>query len=387
MPLVAELEKELKRGQAQFEVYGELRINEDSWGEVRQSTSSTYKYRRAALSVDVGEGRSAYVELMGGYDPARPILRRLSKTQGEGLMDIPWANRTNENIVANVSPQSLFTVGKLDENGNIARKVFISELDAIEEMEKTFKNGDSVHVWGEVEYHRYNGQIQRRLSIHGISQIVPNSSSDGKHSSILRQSFLVTKNSISPDYEEELEEKGKTTVTVHVPQYVGKEDGVEIRKVLPFPQTLVYKANDETEVKRAKGAIEKLLLVEDEDVVREVVLLVDMYDGFATSKGEIEVTPELKDLIDLGIVTKDELEKTQTVTGKRVSENIILRPYIYFDKRTGKTNILLKDRYDISVLNTSVKEEEPEEASIADMFGDSEIDTPDDSELDELDLF
>ena len=46
---MAELEKELKRGQARFEVFGELRVNEDSWGEVRQSTSSTYKYRRVLL--------------------------------------------------------------------------------------------------------------------------------------------------------------------------------------------------------------------------------------------------------------------------------------------------------------------------------------------------
>lgn len=384
---MAELEKELKSGQARFEVFGELRVNEDSWGEVRQSTSSTYKYRRAALSVDLGEGRSTFVELMGGYDPNRPILRRLSKTQGEGLMDIPWANRLNENIVANVSPQSLFSVGKLDENGNIARKVFVSELDAIEEMEKTFKNGDSVHIWGDVEYHRYNGQIQRRLSIRGISQIVPDSSSAGRHEAILRQSFLFSKNSISPDYEDELEEKGKTTITVHVPQYVGKEEGVEVRKVLPFPQTLVYKANNEDEIKRAKFVIEKFMTVEDDDLVREVVLVVDMYDGVETSTGGFELTDDLKDLLDLGVVTEDELKRTSTVSGKRIRENIVLKPYVYKDPRTQQITVMSKDRYDISVLDTSVKEEEPEEASIADMFGESDVDTPSESELDELDLF
>lgn len=384
---MAELEKELKSGQARFEVFGELRVNEDSWGEVRQSTSSTYKYRRAALSVDLGEGRSTFVELMGGYDPNRPILRRLSKTQGEGLMDIPWANRLNENIVANVSPQSLFSVGKLDENGNIARKVFVSELDAIEEMEKTFKNGDSVHIWGDVEYHRYNGQIQRRLSIRGISQIVPDSSSAGRHEAMLRQSFLFSKNSISPDYEDELEEKGKTTITVHVPQYVGKEEGVEVRKVLPFPQTLVYKANNEDEIKRAKFVIEKFMTVEDDDLVREVILVVDMYDGVETSTGDFELTDDLKDLLDLGVVTEDELKRTSTVSGKRIRENIVLKPYVYKDPRTQQITVMSKDRYDISVLDTSVKEEEPEEASIADMFGESDVDTPSESELDELDLF
>lgn len=384
---MAELEKELKRGQARFEVFGELRVNEDSWGEVRQSTSSTYKYRRAALSVDLGEGRSTFVELMGGYDPNRPILRRLSKTQGEGLMDIPWANRLNENIVANVSPQSLISVGKLDENGNIARKVFVSELDAIEEMEKTFKNGDSVHIWGDVEYHRYNGQIQRRLSIRGISQIVPDSSLAGRHEATLRQSFLFSKNSISPDYEDELEEKGKTTITVHVPQYVGKEEGVEVRKVLPFPQTLVYKANNEDEIKRAKFVIEKFMTVEDDDLVREVVLVVDMYDGVETSTGDFELTDDLKDLLDLGVVTEDELKRTSTVSGKRIRENIVLKPYVYKDPRTQQITVMSKDRYDISVLDTSVKEEEPEEASIADMFGESDVDTPSESELDELDLF
>lgn len=384
---MAELEKELKRGQARFEVFGELRVNEDSWGEVRQSASSTYKYRRAALSVDLGEGRSTFVELMGGYDPNRPILRRLSKTQGEGLMDIPWANRLNENIVANVSPQSLIAVGKLDENGNIARKVFVSELDAIEEMEKTFKNGDSVHIWGDVEYHRYNGQIQRRLSIRGISQIVPGSSSAGRHEATLRQSFLFSKNSISPDYEDELEENGKTTITVHVPQYVGKEEGVEVRKVLPFPQTLVYKANNEDEIKRAKFVIEKFMTVEDDDLVREVVLVVDMYDGVETSTGDFELTDDLKDLLDLGVVTEDELKRTSTVSGKRIRENIVLKPYVYKDPRTQQITAMSKDRYDISVLNTSVKEEEPEEASIADMFGESDVDTPSESELDELDLF
>lgn len=384
---MAELEKELKRGQARFEVFGELRVNEDSWGEVRQSTSSTYKYRRAALSVDLGEGRSTFVELMGGYDPNRPILRRLSKIQGEGLMDIPWANRLNENIVANVSPQSLIAVGKLDENGNIARKVFVSELDAIEEMEKTFKNGDSVHIWGDVEYHRYNGQIQRRLSIRGISQIVPDSSSAGRHEATLRQSFLFSKNSISPDYEDELEEKGKTTITVHVPQYVGKEEGVEVRKVLPFPQTLVYKANNEDEIKRAKFVIEKFMTVEDDDLVREVVLVVDMYDGVETSTGDFELTDDLKDLLDLGVVTEDELKRTSTVSGKRIRENIVLKPYVYKDPRTQQITVMSKDRYDISVLDTSVKEEEPEEASIADMFGESDVDTPSESELDELDLF
>ena len=191
----------------------------------------------------------------------------------------------------------------------------------------------------------------------------------------------------NPDYEDELEEKGKTTITVHVPQYVGKEEGVEVRKVLPFPQTLVYKANNEDEIKRAKFVIEKFMTVEDDDLVREVVLVVDMYDGVETSTGDFELTDDLKDLLDLGVVTEDELKRTSTVSGKRIRENIVLKPYVYKDPRTQQITVMSKDRYDISVLDTSVKEEEPEEASIADMFGENDVDTPSESELDELDLF
>ena len=129
------------------------------------------------------------------------------------------------------------------------------------------------------------------------------------------------------------------------------------------------------------------MTVEDDDLVREVVLVVDMYDGVETSTGDFELTDDLKDLLDLGVVTEDELKRTSTVSGKRIRENIVLKPYVYKDPRTQQITVMSKDRYDISVLNTSVKEEEPEEASIADMFGESDVDTPSESELDELDLF
>lgn len=393
-----ELDKELTRGAASFKGWGAVKIGEKTFGEVQTSKKSTFKYINVNLPVNIGEGRSLYVQMMGGYDPAKPILKRFGSSMEDGMLDIKWEHRLEEEIIKSVSQGSLISISlERDEDGKLIRKQFISEIDAAEYMKEHLEDGAEVYVGGEIEYSRYDGKIQRKFNVKTISRNEGYTKSDGEvvdphpHGSEMRQTYLVDSTSVDKKFAKQLEAEGQTIIGAYVPQYVGKEDGKEIKKVLPLPQQIIVKA-DESNIELRKKAIEKFLKVTDKKVVREIVLKCDIVDGYTSAKGDVEITAELQELIDLGLMTEEEVVSESTVRGNRISELVFLSPAIV--RKDDKPTVLSEDRYSADVLIIPELDDDDEDETTTDSEtesaeeevdgkGDS-MDSLSDDELDDL---
>ncbi|KRL08028.1 hypothetical protein [Liquorilactobacillus hordei] len=383
------LEKELKRGYASFRAWGMVGLGEDSIGEPQVSKHSTYKYANANFALKFGEGQQVYVQLMGGYDPAKPILKRFSKNKDEGIMDIKWEHRDNEEILKQVADNSFIFVSlEHKEDGKLDEKKFLSELDAIAYLKTNLKDGEEVFVSGDIEYSRYNGKIQRRLNIKRIRLNEGYKKSDGtevephKHEILGTQTYLVDNTSVSKRYDKELIEDGKTIISAFVPQYISKEDGKEIKEVVALPQSITVTATEEN-LELRKKVVEKFFKVKSRDVVREITCNIGFNEGYEQSSGDIELNDEVKELIELGLADEDEIKSELTIRGNKISEVLFLRPRTDKDE-SGQPRLMLEDKYDPEVLVVPETEEVEEEKNESDTeespWGEDEETTDEDLE-------
>ncbi|MFT8556613.1 hypothetical protein [Liquorilactobacillus hordei] len=359
----AKLETELKQGFAMFRAWGEVSINDDTFNGVQTSEKTGYKYVNVNFPLKLGDGKQVYLQLMDGYQPSKPILKRFSKKADEGMMDIKWEFRDKKDILDNVAPQSFINVRlEKDDNGKLIHKRFLSGIDAAEYMEKFLEKGQEVFVSGRVEYSRYNDEVQRRFNIKNIS-LNEGYTKKGEevqaheHEFSVEQTYLVEKDSISSRATKELKEDGRTIIEAYVPQYVSKENGQEVKDTLALPQQIVFTANEDNIDVRLK-ILDKLFKMKSHDVVREVTLKIAVNEGYDQATGDIELTPEVQELIDLGFTTEEDVKKELTIRGNKISELIFDGIKIIKDKETDKARMAVRDRYDISVLSVADEDEE-----------------------------
>lgn len=379
---MANLETELKRGRANFEARGKVKISDDTFQLNMTSKTSTYKYSRANFRLDMDNGRSAFVQMMGGYDPARPTLMRFSEDRSAGMLSIPWEYRDKEEMVSQVARSERIIIKiERDDSGKLIEKEFISEMDALDYLQKHLSDDTPVFVSGNVDYQLYNGDVQRSFEIKRITALTPfkdEKTGEERYTDFgitMQQTYLLNKDSFGRKYEEELEE-GQTTVSAFVPQYLSKFEGQPLKKVVPLKQTFLVKAEDEDKAKKLAKAIDRFLLVKDSDVVREVTLDIEVFNGFSQSTGEVELTDELKELIELGLTTEEEVKRQVTVNGTRVQENVF-KSVVTRREEGVAPRPMISDRYEASVLDTPlVKKDDAEE--ITNPFGDDAIEDLDD---------
>lgn len=393
-----DLLKELENGRSSFKAYGTVKVDSETFGEPQTSKHSSYNYSRAAFPIKTGEGRSTYVQMMGGYFPDKPVLKRFNKDTKE-MFDIQWADRKTPQIIEKVAVSGLISIrlehetevvkdkdgNETTKQGKLITKQFISEIDAIKYLGEHLHNGEHVYIGGTVDYQLYNGEVQRQFSINRISLLEdfePYTDEDGKlhkphaDGAFMTQSYLVDNSSVSKRYKSELEKNGSTTIDAWVPQYISKIDGEEVKAVRALPQKFVIEADtkDEKDIHTKEMLVEKYIKVKDRDVVRQIDLENIIADGFETSKGKVERTPEIQDLIDLGIMAEEEVDEQLTVTGNAVKKIVYGKPAL--NKQDGQFRW---DKYDTSVL-TAVEKDDKDDVK-PDPFG-NEVDEVEESPAD-----
>lgn len=331
------LETELRGGVSRFSAYGTVSISADTFPEDAVKAASGYTYKRVAFPVSVGNNNTIYVQMMGGYSPKKPVI--YARNTNNDPIEVNWDMRTNENILENISDRS-FTKVRLekDADGKLIEKKFLSEFDAITYMAEHLKDGQRVYIGGDVEYRHYNGQIQRSFN---MTTVVLDEKENREPSAQLTQTYLLDSTSVDRDWEDQLEEKKQLVVNAYVPQYVGKHEGKQIKKTLAFPQKFVLKATDENMDKRK--AIVKRFLLTDEDVIRELSLVCDLIDGYEESTGNVELSDDLKELVDLGVMTMEAAQNQMTIGGNRVRETVMVRPMLR--RNNGQPELMMDDKY------------------------------------------
>lgn len=328
------LETELHGGYASFRFCGTVSVNEDTFPKEDTTSDSGWKYRRASFPVKISDSNSLYVQMMGGRASTNPVVYVRNK-EGQPIQ-LKWDMRNNADVQKNVDPNDFIVISiEEDDSGKLLAKKFVSEVDAIDYLADHLSDGTKVHVGGNVEYQRYNGEISRSFNVNRITL----AKEETKPYALMQQTYLVDAHALPRKWEKTLEEDRQIKLNVFVPQYVGKENGKTIKRTLALPQQITFKAEN---VDKGIKAVEKLFKV-DKKVVRELPLQAKVIYGYEQSTGNIEMTPELQELVDLGIMTEEQIKSEATVTGKKVDETIFDHPVIRKDGDTTKLYGL--DRY------------------------------------------
>ena len=146
-------------------------------------------------------------------------------------------------------------------------------------------------------------------------------------------------------WERELDKNGELVVPVLVPSYVSNrkvgDSYVDVKKTLPLSQAIVVRAKDKTdeaEIAMKKKIIEKFFKVK-KGTVREAQLIININEGYEESTG-VELNDELRELIEMGVMTEEDIKKQVTIRGNRISELVFKQPAV---RKTDEGIVILID--------------------------------------------
>lgn len=368
------LETELRSGISRFVLRGTAVIDDKTFPREDTVSDSGWKYRRSSFAVKVGDNNYQYVELMGGRSSENPVIYTLNNDNEP--IQVKWDLRTNKTVLENIPDRAFIRIAidKQDGSDKATLKKFLSPVDAIEYLAEHLEDGTPVEIRGDVEYQQYNGRTQQRLN---VTQIYLK---DPKNDDLatMSQMYLVDSNALPRQWKKTMGEDGEIKVNLFVPQYVGKYNGKKIKKTVAMPQQIVIKNKDNNE--KLMDYIEKLFTVK-KGVVRKIDIVTKLFFGYESETGNVEITPEIQDLIDAGIMTLEQVQSEATITENRVEENVFDHPMIRSEN--GKILPLFSDIYSPEALvmledeeELDTEENESEDTSVDDtddVFSDEDL--------------
>jgi hypothetical protein len=354
---------ELQKGKSYVTVVGKAKVTDKTFA-LDQTSQSGYQYSRLNLGIETEEGNVIYGEMMGGYTPQNPVIYTFGKEDGSSLQ-INWADRFNESIIDSVADFRLFKAGlERDENGKLIVKRFLSPYDMIAYLKEKLVDGMEVTVRGSFQFSEYNGNTQRRFQIQNIFLASPKKDEKTgellpiEHRATFVQTILLDEESFKKITKEDAE-AGEVVVSAYAVDYVGKKNGKEIKKNLPFSLPIVVKINKENP-EMTKKILDALFKVK-KGKVRELTIegnIIEGYEKQEISDADIELSPEIKELIAMGLYSEEEAKKKMTVRGNKVSKLVFTRPYLVKDKE-GNLKIDMDDeKYTADDLIVPIEEEE-----------------------------
>lgn len=386
---------ELANGTSSFTMIGTVKLSDKSFGGATQREGSTWLGVNSNFGVEVREGNVVYPSIFGGYKLDDPVLRRFGK-EGKQV-SIPYNDRHNEKLLAAVSDFAFKKVAiEKDEDGKPILKKFIDDIDFEAYLSEHLKDGMAVRVYGKVDYSPSRDDVYRNYQIQSV-YLNEGYEKDGEQippmepQAFIKQTYLVDDMALESSFKKELKESGDTIVALSVPQYLSKVKApngqyMEWKKVTPLQQALHLKADvsNEKQVAVMQKVAEKMFKVKA-GKVREVTLYAYINEGYETSAiGESEVSKEVQELIDMGLVSLEEVQKQTTVRGTRVRELVFFKPA--FTKNDDGVDVLAIDdeKYVLEALTVPTFDEDDEDEEVTvekdaveDIYGESEDDGAD----------
>ena len=382
-----ELEKELKNGSSSFTLIGTVHLTDDGFSGGKQKENSKWFGVNSSFGVEISEGNIVYPTIRGGYMLDSQVLKRFSKTAGEGMITIPYDKRHDEKLLDQIAPYA-FKKGAIarDESGKPILKRFIDDIDYEEYLAGNLKEGMEVRVMGKVEYSEgKEDKVYRNYSVTGVylneeytknSEVVP----PAKHSALIHQTYVFGEDAVDSAWKKEFKNDGQVTLTLNVPQYVGKRlvgsEYIEWKKVMPIKQVIYIKGDpeDEKSVKLTEALVQKLFTTK-RGAVRELGVNCIINEGYDTQNGNFEISKEMQDLIDMGLISEEEVKNTVNVRGSRVSELIFASPMTKIGD-SGEISISLEDdKYAEEALYVQDVDVDEDEDEVVEIKSKPEVDT------------
>ena len=316
-----------------FTLIGKPKISEDySFKIDERSSKSNWIYNSMNLGVDCGERFGVvYCELMGGYSSENEnrIYVYPKKDDGstdfENQMVVDWNDRFNDDVLEDISDMSFITVGleKTSADKTFYKK-FLSAYDAIAYIKDHLSEDMTICVRGNLKYSSYNDTVQVRKNITSIALSKADDSS--KYKATFTQSILIDKDSASLKKDGIDMDKGVMFVNARVLDYVKEVNGIEVKGQYPYAKQFEFAMNVEND-KQCKTIYEKLFKVKKG--ITQVSFEGDFIEGGAVVTATWDDIPDdIKDLVEMGVYTKEEALAKCTANGSRERRMVLRKPMI-----------------------------------------------------------
>ncbi|UNL37141.1 hypothetical protein G8B26_07340 [Limosilactobacillus reuteri] len=375
------LETELRSGISRFVLRGTAVVDDKTFPREDTVSDSGWKYRRSSFAIKVGDNNYQYVEIMGGRSSENPVIYTMNNDNEP--IQVKWDLRTNKTVLENIPNREFIRIAieKQEGSDKATLKKFLSPVDAIEYLAEHLEDGTPVEIRGDVEYQQYNGRTQQRLNVTQIYLKNP----ENDDLATMSQMYLVDSNALPRQWKKKIEEDGQIKVNLFVPQYVGKYNGKKIKKTVAMPQQIVIKINEDDENhEKFMSKVEEWFTVK-KGVVRKMDIVTKLFFGYESSTGNIEITPEIQDLIDAGIMTLEQVQNEATITENRIEENVFDHPMIHSED--GKILPLFSDTYSPEALVMLEDETDEFDNEEDDQTVDTTVDSEEDDVFSDDDLF
>lgn len=346
---------ELKKTYGNFEFVGKAVVKPEAIKiNAVSGTGSGWTYNRMDLGVKTKEGNTAYASVQAGFFPPTTgkvtTIRAGLEEDFSTKKEVAFADRNDENIIANISNREFFKVGiEKDSEGKIIVKKFLSPYDAVLYVKEKLEDGTVIKVQGSVSYQIYKGRVSENREIKSI--FVSDAEEKDFHANEELE-VLVTKNSAIDidngllncyvvDYAKEIGKHKLTRVGSDGKEYKGKN--------IPMSITLDIATTDESgnANSEARSTALKKYITSDNDDVMLVGVTCRVINGVETVEIKEEDMPEdyelFKDLINI-----DDYKATMAVSKRPIKKLEIFKP-------TLKVRKAVKDGVEESVV-TRIRE-------------------------------
>ena len=345
-----------KKGTRTFSLTGKLRITNNTFNIDKQKDGSNYIYSNANLSLDCGNG-NVFCNLVGGHFlTGKNVIYALGVKEEDGRvrtdykkqLQIEFENRFDESVLKNVSQDSfvIFNIEKDADNKFISKR-FLAKEDAVKYLQSVLTDGMVLNISGDISF-RVDNEGKTLFTLN-IKRIYLNE----KENPTLHSNFTlaVLSDINSYDSADVADENGLIDLSCYVTEYMKEYKGLE-KAIVPLPFTISLDTHNEN----WKKIIHEYFRPQPKYVAETVI------EGNIVSYGNLQTvtledqSEDVKQLVEFGILSVDELAKVGTNNNSLVQKLVFTRPYM--SMQDGKIAIMCdKEKYelaDIEFINNSV---------------------------------
>ena len=315
-----------------FTLIGKPAINDYTFKIDEKSEKSNWVYNALNLGIDCGEKHgTVYAELMGGYseENENKIYAHGKKDDGsddfEKQIIVDWEDRFNDEVLEEIGDLSFITVGlEKTSEGKTFYKKFLSAYDAIAYIKEHLTEDMVVNVKGNLKYSTYNDNVQVRKNITSI--VLSKVDDSANYKAVFTQSILIDKDSASLKADNIDKDKGIMYVNARVLDYVKEVNNIEVKGQYPYNKQFEF-AMDFSNEAACKKIMDKLFKVKKG--ITQITFEGEFIEGGAVVTATWEDIPDdIKDLVEMGVYTKEEALAKCTANGSRERRMVFVKPQI-----------------------------------------------------------
>lgn len=316
-----------------FMLIGKPKISDDYTFKIdEKSTNSNWVYNSLNLGIDCGERYGVvYAEMMAGYseENENKIFAHGKKDDGSDDFDqqitVDWEDRFNDDVLEQIGDLSFVTVGlEKTSEGKTFYKKFLSAYDAIAYIREHLTEDIVVNVKGNLKYSTYNDNVQVRKNITSI--VLSKVDDSANYKATFTQTILIDKDSASLKADSIDKDKGVMYVDARVLDYVKEVNGVEVKGQYPYNKKFEF-AMDFSNEAACKKIMDKLFKVKKG--ITQITFEGEFIEGGAVVTASWDDIPDdIKDLVEIGVYTKDEALAKCTANGSRERRMVLVKPQI-----------------------------------------------------------